>query len=119
MKIAILSDFHLGYERFFDDAYKQAREALEHAAEIADMIIIPGDIFDYRKPEPEVMAQAVELFRDIQKKHFDAEIIEYTGNNIYTKKPIIAIPGTHERRAEGSVDSVDVLHLAGLLVEVS
>ncbi len=119
MKIAILSDFHLGYERFFDDAYSQAKEALEKASEFADMFIIPGDIFDYRRPEPEVMAQAVELFRDISKKSYAAEVVEYTGKNLYTKKPIIAIPGTHERRSEGAIDSVDVLHLAGLLVAVN
>ncbi len=119
MKIAILSDFHLGYERFFDDAYTQAKEALNKASEVADMLIIPGDIFDYRKPEPEVMAQAVELFRDISQKNYPAKVVEYTGKRLYTDKPIIAIPGTHERRAEDSVDSVDVLHLAGLLVEVN
>ncbi|MGC8479507.1 MAG: DNA repair exonuclease, partial [Candidatus Micrarchaeia archaeon] len=119
MKIGILSDFHLGYERFFEDAYIQAREALEKASELSDMLIIPGDIFDYRKPEPEVMAQAVELFRDISKKNFAAKVVEYTGKAAYTSKPIIAIPGTHERRAEDAIDSVDVLHLAGLLVEVN
>ena len=119
MKIGILSDFHLGYERFFEDAYAQAKEAIEKASELADMLIIPGDIFDYRRPEPEVMAQAVELFRDISKKEFKAKIIEYSGKALYTTKPILAIPGTHERRSEGAVDSVDVLHLAGLLVEVN
>ncbi len=119
MKIGILSDFHLGYERFFDDAYTQAREAIERASELADMLIIPGDIFDYRKPEPEVMAQAVEIFRDVSQKNYDAKVVEYTGKRLYTDKPIIAIPGTHERRAEDSIDSVDVLHLAGLLVEVN
>ncbi len=119
MKIGIVSDLHLGYERFFDDAYTQARDALEKASELADVLIIPGDIFDYRRPEPEVMAQAVELFRDISRKQFEAKVIEYTGKNLYTNKPIIAIPGTHERRSEGAVDSVDVLHLAGLLVSVN
>ncbi len=119
MKIGILSDFHLGYERFFEDAYTQAREAIEKALELADMLIIPGDIFDYRRPEPEVMAQAVELFRDASKKDFGAKVVEYTGKALYTTKPIIAIPGTHERRSEGAIDSVDVLHLAGLLVEVN
>ena len=44
MKIAILSDFHLGYERFKEDAYVQAREAMEKAAGLCDMLIIPGDI---------------------------------------------------------------------------
>ncbi|MEM0201237.1 MAG: DNA repair exonuclease [Candidatus Micrarchaeaceae archaeon] len=119
MKVAILSDFHLGYERFFEDAFNQAKEALSKASELADMLIIPGDIFDYRKPEPEVMAQAVNLFREASQKNYSTKVVDYTGEKLYTTKPIIAIPGTHERRAEDSIDSVDVLHLAGLLVEVN
>ena len=47
---------HIGYERFYDDAYTQAKEALERASELADAIIIPGDVFDRRAPKPEVMA---------------------------------------------------------------
>ncbi|MCL5413496.1 MAG: hypothetical protein M1569_03795 [Candidatus Marsarchaeota archaeon] len=63
MKIAILSDFHLGYERFREDAYRQAEEALTRAAGLADAMIIPGDIFDNRMPRPDVIAEAINLFR--------------------------------------------------------
>ena len=37
----------------------------------------------------------------------------------YTDKPIIVIPGTHERRSEQDIDSVDLLMLAGLAVSVN
>ena len=120
MKIAILSDFHLGYERFREDAYRQAEEALNKAVEMADMIIIPGDIFDNRTPKPDVIAEAINLFRNLSNKKWDSQVIDFTGEgSCYTKIPIIAIPGTHERRAQEVADPVDILGLAGLVVDIS
>lgn len=120
MRIAILSDFHLGYERFREDAFVQAEEALNKAAELADAIIIPGDIFDMRVPKPDVIAEAINLFRNLSKKKWDAQVTELIGEGTsYTKLPIIAIPGTHERRAQDAADPVDILGLAGLLIDVS
>ena len=120
MKIAIVSDMHLGYERFSEDALSQAKEALQKASELADAIIIPGDIFDKRYPKPDVISQAMKLFREILSKNFGAEVAEYSGQNkIYTKKPIVAIPGTHERIAKGKENAVQLLSLAGLLVDTS
>ena len=117
MKIAILSDFHLGYERFREDAFNQAKEALEKASSIADALLIPGDIFDSRNPKPDVIAEGLRLFRDIANKDFGARAIEIEGRGTkFTDKPIIAIPGTHERRSEGVEDPVDLLALAGLLI---
>ncbi|MCL5115246.1 MAG: metallophosphoesterase family protein, partial [Candidatus Marsarchaeota archaeon] len=120
MKIAIVSDMHLGYERFLEDAFAQAKEALEKASAMADAIIVPGDIFDKRYPKPEIIAQAINLFRDISSKTYAASITSYTGNGrIYTKAPIIAIPGTHERIAAGKENAVQLLSLAGLLADTS
>ena len=120
MKIAILSDFHLGYERFRKDAYKQAEEALNKAAGMADVMVIPGDIFDNRTPKPEVIAEAINLFRVLSKKKWDAKVVEFKGEGQhYTDIPVIAIPGTHERRAQDATDPVDLLGLTGLLVDVS
>jgi DNA repair exonuclease SbcCD nuclease subunit len=120
MKIAIVSDLHLGHERFYDDAYYQAKEALEKASELADMIILPGDIFDNRSPKPEVLAQGMKIFRDLSSKNWKAKVIDYKGENkIYTNLPILAISGTHERRSEGAENAVQLLNLAGLLVDIS
>lgn len=120
MKVAILSDFHLGYERFVDDAYRQAQEAMEKAAELCDMMIIPGDIFDVRNPRLEYLAQGVNLFRAASKKEWKAKVVSYRGEKkIYTDLPIIAIPGTHERRAQNAGNSVELLGLAGLLIDAS
>ncbi len=120
MKLAILSDFHLGYERFSRDAYAQAAQALEAASQAADVLLIPGDIFDMRAPKPEVLAEAINLFRNLQQKKWAAKVVDFKGEGaIYSNAPIIAIPGTHERRAAGAADPVDLLNLAGLLVDIS
>ena len=120
MKIAIVSDFHLGYERFREDAYKQAEEALEEASKVADVIIIPGDVFDMRTPKPDVLAEAINIFRNLSKKEWKAKVTKSeSANKAYTSVPIIAIPGTHERRAQGVENPVNLLGLAGLLVDVS
>ncbi len=120
MKIAIVSDMHIGYERFYDDALKQASEALERACELADMIIIPGDVFDKRAPKPEVIASAINIFRNISRKHWSARLSDLRGDRkAYTDVPIIAISGTHERTAAGKDNPLNLLALAGLLVDVS
>ena len=120
MKIAILSDFHLGYERFREDAYSQAEEALNRAADMADVIIIPGDIFDNRAPKPDVIAEAINLFRNLSAREWKFKVSGFVGQgSAYTKVPIIAIPGTHERRAQEAADPVDILGLAGLVVDIS
>lgn len=120
MRIAILSDFHLGYERFREDAFFQAEEALSKAADMADALIIPGDIFDNRAPKPDVIAEAINLFRNLSKREWKFRVAEFIGEGkVFTDLPIVAIPGTHERRAQAAADPVDILGLAGLVVDVS
>ncbi|MCL4379501.1 MAG: metallophosphoesterase [Candidatus Marsarchaeota archaeon] len=120
MKIAIVSDLHLGYERFEEDAYLQAKSALESASGMADAVLIPGDIFDKRYPRPDVISQAINIFRELSKKEWGARIVGYTGSvGLHTHAPIIAIPGTHERIAEGKDNAVRLLSLAGLLADTS
>jgi DNA repair exonuclease SbcCD nuclease subunit len=120
MKLAIVSDLHIGYEKFTDDAIAQAREALELASASADAILLPGDIFDKRAPKPEAIAQAINLFRDVSKKPWKAKVASFTGKGAsYTTIPVIAIPGTHERTAEGKDNPLNLLALAGLLVDTS
>lgn len=120
MRIAILSDFHIGYDRFREDAHRQAEEALELASQSADMMVIAGDIFDYRHPKPEVTVEALSLFKKTAAGRFSAKVIDFDGRGkIYTDVPIIAIPGTHERRTDGEIDSIDVLNLAGYLINAN
>jgi DNA repair exonuclease SbcCD nuclease subunit len=124
MKIGIISDLHIGYERFSQDAYLQAKEALERAASMADALIIPGDVFDKRAPKPETMAEAINIFRALSRRQWDAKVVSFTSkpgadNSAYTDVPIVAISGTHERTAEGKENALRLLSLAGLLVDTS
>ncbi|MDE1868601.1 MAG: DNA repair exonuclease [Candidatus Micrarchaeota archaeon] len=121
MKIAIVSDTHLGYERFVEDAFVQAKEALDLANRLADAVILPGDIFDKRSPKPDVIAQAINLFRDLSEKRWNAKVVSFTSRNnkAYTDAPVIAISGTHERTAEGKDNPLNLLGLAGLLIDTS
>lgn len=122
MKIAIVSDMHIGYERFCEDAYIQAKKALFLASELADAVIIPGDVFDKRNPHADAISQAIEIFRDLSRKEWKSKVVEfipYRDTRSYTSVPIIAIPGTHERVAEGKRNPLTLLGLAGLLVDAS
>jgi DNA repair exonuclease SbcCD nuclease subunit len=121
MKLAIVSDLHIGCDRFAEDALAQAEEALEKASEQSDAILIAGDIFDKRSPKPEVIADAIELFRPLADKQWPARVASFTSrsNKVYTKLPIIAISGTHERTAEGRDNPLSLLGLAGFLIDTS
>lgn len=121
MKIAIISDMHIGYERFAEDAFNQAKEALEKAGTMADIIIMPGDIFDKRSPKPEVIAQAINLFRELSKRKWEARVTSFNGRDTktHTDIPVVAISGTHERTAFGKENPLSLLGLAGLLVDSS
>ncbi len=89
-RIAFLSDFHLGYPRFKEDAYKQAKEAIKKANELADLIIVGGDIFDRANPTLETLREGFEIFNAVDK-------------------PCIITHGNHERRAKGFANAVELL----------
>ena len=118
MKLAIVSDLHIGHEKFAEDAINQAREAMELACSMSDAILLPGDIFDKRSPKPDVIAQAINLFRDISKKSWNAKVVSFSGK-AHTNIPVVAISGTHERTMEGKDNPLNLLALAGLLVDTS
>ena len=103
MKLGIVSDTHLGYRKFEDNALDQGRKAFLMAAELSDVIIAPGDLFDTRVPKLETLLQMIELLREIQEKH---------GKKIYV------VPGTHERRSKELTNPIDLLASAGLVINV-
>lgn len=120
MKIAIVSDTHLGYDRFVEDAYNQAKRAFEMAMPLADVIIIPGDLFDFRFPKPPVIAEGINIMRDLHDKDWEYRIESFNGPApIYTDLPILAIPGTHERTSVGKENPLNLLSLAGLIADIS
>lgn len=118
MKLAIVSDLHLGYN---DDALPQAKEALFKAARLADAVVLPGDLFDSRVPRQETVHEAVQLFSSVleqtQNKAGQKLVDGVGGNELEWKGiPLLAIPGTHERRSKGLVNVVQILDAAGLLI---
>jgi len=96
MKIAILSDSHLGYARFEKDAFEQTKAAFLDAQEKSDIIIYAGDVFDAKIPKLETLNQAVEILKNI-------------------KIPVYAIHGNHERRSKEMINPVQLLSKMDLL----
>jgi DNA repair exonuclease SbcCD nuclease subunit len=109
MKIAVTSDFHLGYN---EDSFTQAREALEKASAY-DLILICGDIFDSRNPTQETIYEAVKMLSETKKKLKPFKIIQ---NGVEFQNVPIVIPGTHERRSKGAPNIIQILHESGLVV---
>ena len=128
LKIAVISDPHLGAKWGTEreqDSFDQMREAVERALQLgAQMILIPGDIFDTRIPRQEVWARAmrilallhaheqskVEMEKTIDKNMQDISPVSLRG------VPVVALHGNHERRVRGLVNPVEALEAAGLLI---
>jgi len=110
MKLAILGDFHFGYERFYEDSFAQAERALRKACAEADLVLLVGDLFDARVPKPEVLSCALKIFKSLPLPSSARRVGE--GSSI----PIIAIHGTHERRTKDMVNPIQTLETAGFLL---
>ncbi|MFC2174605.1 exonuclease SbcCD subunit D [archaeon] len=123
MKIAIASDLHFGYawgtERE-DDSFVQGREALAKCLD-ADVILLPGDVFDSRVPKPEVMDQAMRVLGIARASHSGAAVTAFRSGKdlaVGVGTPIVAIHGTHERRARGLTNPIELMDGAGVCIHV-
>jgi DNA repair exonuclease SbcCD nuclease subunit len=123
VKLAVISDLHLGFQygtERGEDAFRNAQEAFSKAlAEKPDLFILIGDIFHNKIARPEVISRAIELFQQI-KKLPSAKVINLKSKNsdesLNQKIPaIITIYGTHEKRNPGSTNPIHLLEKAGLL----
>jgi len=125
LKLAIISDLHLGFaygtERG-EDVFINAEKAFSLALkEEPNLILIPGDIFHDKIPRPEILARAIELFARVNNSIKKKPILLKTIKNNETKEskqfisPIVCIWGTHERRHTHSINPVQILEKAGLL----
>jgi DNA repair exonuclease SbcCD nuclease subunit len=127
LRIAVISDTHLGYawgtERG-DDAMAQAEEAFDIAIkEKADIILLPGDVFDTRIPRPEVWAAALRLMqKPLLAGKSRAKFVKLVGSDkkvspiAFAGIPVVAIFGTHERRGSHAVNPMQMLEHAGFVV---
>ncbi len=125
MKIAVISDMHLGYAidtELENDSYDNALQAINIALkQEPDLFLFPGDIFHNKIPKPEVLAKAIELFSYLKSRiKSKSKIIELKSS---TRAPtselnipsIISIYGTHEKRNPDNINPIQLLEKANLL----
>ncbi len=127
MRISIFSDLHLGFGRGTErenDCFDAFEEALEKSLD-ADLILIPGDIFDIKNPSTETMAKAMELLLNMIIIKNDVKLVSGIGKDISRLSPvntfgipIIALHGNHERKAKGLINPVQAMEKAGFLIHL-
>jgi len=124
MKIAVISDTHLGFgkgtERF-EESFSNALQAFKLAAEEkADLVLIPGDVFDSDTPSQDVWHKTFELFSFLKKQPGSARILKEKKGDcrefVFSSLPVIAIAGTHEYLGKERKNALEVLEAAGFLV---
>jgi len=121
MKIALISDTHLG----FGEKTERKKEALNNALQAfslalennADLILMPGDIFDSKLPSIESWYDAFELF-SVSKNAVNSsvKISKQEKKLRFSGIPVIAIHGTHELRSKDFKNPVQVLESAGFVL---
>jgi DNA repair exonuclease SbcCD nuclease subunit len=126
MKIALISDFHLGFgkgtERF-EESFENAKKAMEISlSQGAECILVLGDVFDSEIPSQETWHNAFKIFAPIKSTEPDCKITRIKKEQKETIEcthiPIIAIHGTHEYRGKGFKNAVEVLESAGFLIHL-
>ncbi|MFH0970042.1 MAG: DNA repair exonuclease [Candidatus Diapherotrites archaeon] len=125
MRLAIVSDTHLGFARGTpreEDAFFNLKQALVGiVSQSPDVIIFPGDLFDHKIPSQEVWHECFELFGLIQNgKNSSVKITHFSrdGKTIpfhYHGIPVIAIAGTHEYRSKDLKNALQVLETGNFL----
>jgi len=123
MKIAVISDMHLGFKQKEreNEALEQSIEAFNLALSFKpDLILIPGDIFDSDEPEQDTFIEAFNLFsllKNTEKSNLKI-LKEGSKLNEFNGIPVIAINGTHEYRGKNQVNAVKLLEAANFLLHL-
>jgi len=125
MRIAVLSDLHLGFsytEETENDSFENAEEAIEKALD-CDLILIAGDIFDSRVPKTSVWAKAMKvLVKPLLKEStglklvYCSKMLKDISKRTLSHLPVVAIHGTHERKGKSEINAVEALENAGILI---
>ena len=126
MKIAVLSDFHLGLggKERQKESYENAVSALMLAlSKKPDLLIVAGDLFNESIPSQDCLYESIKLFSIAldPTKNKKATVIPREGNPrdfSFRGTPIIAIHGTHEYRGVGQRTALDLLQEAGLFLKL-
>ncbi len=120
MKIFIISDTHFGFKendsQFQMDSYISVDQAFKEALlSNADLILMPGDIFDLEVPSQETYDKVFKLFNQMLGEQ---KTIATNRQKTLTKIPIIIIPGTHEFRGKQYKGPIDVLESSGYVYQI-
>ena len=127
MKIAILSDSHLGFGRGTErkgDAEIAFKESIEKIIEKnVDAVIFVGDLFDTPIPSSESFIFAIRNIAKFASIKNDVIVENTIGKNRLQKFstmgiPFIAIHGNHERRSKGFENPVESIEDIGFLIHL-
>ena len=116
MKISIISDTHFGYkwnEERGKDSFENAKEAFERSLD-ADLILLPGDIFDKKIPKQEVLDKASDVLETAMEGERTVEADRELGIH-GSGVPTVAIHGTHERRPRKYTNPIELMSNTGHL----
>lgn len=114
MDISIISDTHFGFKwgnEREEDTFENAKEAFEKSLD-ADIIILPGDIFDKKIPKQEVLDKASEVLSTAmegERKVTSNKELGMHGDGI----PVVGIHGTHERRPRAYTNPIELMANTG------
>jgi DNA repair exonuclease SbcCD nuclease subunit len=127
MRIAVLSDLHFGYghnSELEEDSFLNADEALTEALQTADIVLIPGDIFDMRFPKTPMWTKAMRILskpllaanKGVRLVSSTKELKEISKRTL-EHVPVIALHGNHEIQGENT-NTLQTLENAGMLIHL-
>ncbi len=124
MKVGIFSDTHLGFDakgERCDESFDNLAQAINLCVQNgADLIVLPGDVFDEPVPTHNNLYRAVQSFSASKKGSSQVKLtLEKGGQKSainYAGVPILAIHGNHEYLGKETRTALDVLNLSGVLV---
>lgn len=120
MKIAVFSDFHLGFgartERR-EEAFDNAKQAAESVKELKpDLVLHAGDFFDSTTPLSECLYEAIELCHLLKEGKSKVKILKENKPIPFEGIPVVAVSGTHEYRGKDYKNALQLLEKAGCLI---
>jgi exonuclease SbcD len=116
MKIAIISDWHLGLNWGSDlefDSFAQLSQAFEQIkSKDVDLILVAGDLFDKKDPNHEVYYEAIKLLNNVDTEN---KINLKNAEGMILKIPMLSIFGNHEFKGKDYKSTVELLEVIGFL----
>jgi len=125
VKVGILSDTHFGFSwgtAREDESFSQAADAIEKLLkEGVDFIILAGDVFHVPAPPPEIWSRAIDVLSIAKRQESNlkaARSSKPVSRLCLQGTPIVAIHGTHERRARKADTALETLEKVGLVIHL-